>query len=258
MKMYELFDINLKERELLSFIGAGGKTTTIFKLAKELKNLEKKVLVTTSTAIFYPEKDEFDKIIVSSSNDIIKTLRSINRGTITVIGREISSENKLLGLRKETIDNIYNIDIFDYILVEADGSKRKSIKSPADHEPVIPSRTDKTVGVIGIDSIEKKINEENVHRLEEFCRVVNCKPGDTIDEEKIYRLIKNQKGLFKGSPLKSKKYVLLNKVDNKILEKRALKIVELIIKNKVTINSIIVSSIIGEKYHVFNESLMGQ
>jgi len=251
VKIYELFDIDFKRKELISFVGAGGKTTTIFKLAKELKKLGKKVLVTTSTAIFYPEKDDYDRIIVDNSVNLIGALTNVKSGTITIIGREVSQENKLLGLRKEIIEEIHGRKVFDVILVEADGSKRKSIKSPDDYEPVIPENTDKTVGVIGIDSIEKKINEENVHRPKLFCRITNSKMEEKINEKKIYKLIENDKGLFKDTPLKSKKYILLNKVDNKDQQKRVLKIIELIIENELKINGIIASNIISQEIFCF-------
>lgn len=106
MKFHELFDIDLSQKELLSFIGGGGKTTAIFKLSKELKKLDKKVLITTSTAIYYPEKEIYDKIIVDNSVEFIEDSENMDSGTITVIGRAVSKENKLLGLSKELITEI--------------------------------------------------------------------------------------------------------------------------------------------------------
>lgn len=247
MKFYELFDINLSRKELLSFIGGGGKTTTIFKLAKELKILGKKVLITTSTAIYYPEKHIYDKIIVNSSDEFMENLENIDCGTITVIGRGISKEKKLLGLSRELIEKIHHKKIFDYILLEADGSKRKPIKAPADHEPVIPRNTDKTIGVIGIDSIGKRINEENVHRPELFCKATESKMEDIISETNIYKLIKSNVGLFKGVPAESKKYVLLNKVDNKEQQRKAEKIIRLIGANKLKIDAVIAANTIEKK-----------
>lgn len=247
MNFYELFNIDPSKGELLSFVGGGGKTTTIFKLAKELKKLDKKVLVTTSTAIYYPEKSIYDKIIVDNSNEFIENLENIKYGTITVIGKSISKENKLLGLNKELIDEIYNRKIFDYILVEADGSKRKSIKAPADHEPVVPSSTDKTIGIIGIDSIGKRINEENVHRPELFCNITDSEEKEIINEEKIYKLIKSDRGLFKDIPSKSKKYVFLNKVDNREELRKAEKIIRLVKVNRVKVDLIIAANTIDRK-----------
>ncbi|MEJ8554232.1 selenium cofactor biosynthesis protein YqeC [Tepidibacter sp. Z1-5] len=242
MKIHELFDIKFTKKEIISFVGAGGKTTSVFKLAKELKNRNKKVLVTTSTAIYYPNEGDYDELIVNDSINIDR----IKEGSITVIGREVSKENKLLGLSKQSIDEIYNLKVFDYILVEADGSKRKSIKSPADHEPVIPINTDKVVGVIGLDCIGKKINEENVHRPELFCNITNSKMEEMIDEDKIFKLIINEKGLFKDTSKECKKYVLLNKVECEERKKIASRIKELVIKSKFEVIGIIACSIINK------------
>ncbi len=246
MKIYEWFDMNFAKKEMISFVGGGGKTTSIFKLAKELKNRNKKVLVTTSTAIYYPNEGDYDELIVNNLIDI-SSIDKIKEGSVTIIGREVSKENKLLGLSKKVIDEIYDLKLFDYILVEADGSKRKSIKSPADHEPVIPNYTDKVVGVIGIDCIGKKINVENVHRPELFCDITNSKMEEIINEEKIFKLITHCKGLFKGTSKECKKYILLNKVECDERKKIALQIIELVIKSKFDVMGITVSSIINEK-----------
>lgn len=231
MKLYKYLDINFKKKEMISFVGAGGKTTSIFKLAKELKDKNKKVLITTSTAIYYPDKEEYDELIVDELIHI-SNINKIKEGSITVIGRAVSEENKLLGLSKEGIYEIHKIEVFDYILVEADGSKRKSIKAPDNHEPVIPINTDKVVGVIGLDCIGKKINIQNVHRPELFCNVTNSKVGEIIDEEKIFKLIINNKGVFKDTPKECKKYILLNKVESEEIKMAALKIIELVIESK--------------------------
>ena len=42
--------------EMVSLIGAGGKTTTMFRLAKEMRDQSCKVLVTTTTKIVKPTK----------------------------------------------------------------------------------------------------------------------------------------------------------------------------------------------------------
>ncbi|WP_099191254.1 selenium cofactor biosynthesis protein YqeC [Tepidibacter mesophilus] len=247
MKIYKWFDIDFTGTEMISFVGGGGKTTSIFKLAKELKNMNKKVLIATSTAIYYPDEGEYDELIINDSIDICN-MNKIKKGSITVIGRKISKENKLLGLSKEVIDEIYNLRIFDYVLVEADGSKRKSIKSPAEHEPVIPINTDKVVGVIGLDCIGKKINEKNVHRPELFCNITNSKIEEIIDEEKVFRLIIHDKGLFKNTPEECKKYIVLNKIECEEIQKVSSGIIELLIKSEFNVRGIITSSIIRERY----------
>ena len=39
MKLFEALDIDLTRNELICFVGAGGKTTSLFRLARELKGV---------------------------------------------------------------------------------------------------------------------------------------------------------------------------------------------------------------------------
>ncbi len=212
MNIATAFDINLTEYELICFVGAGGKTTTMFKLAHKLKHLHKKVLVTTTTNIYRPDESNCDRVIIYDSPDM-EIFDEIPIGSVTVLGREITSENKLVGVDKEFIEDLHNRNLFDYILVEGDGSKRKSIKAPAHYEPIVPDNSTKTIGVIGLDAVGKPITEDYVHRSELFCTVVQRQPGEILDEEAVISLIVSSQGLFKGVPDGCKKYVVLNKAE---------------------------------------------
>jgi probable selenium-dependent hydroxylase accessory protein YqeC len=51
---------SLREKEVISLIGGGGKTTLMFALGKELSLRRKGILLTTTTKIWDPEpSDEF-------------------------------------------------------------------------------------------------------------------------------------------------------------------------------------------------------
>jgi probable selenium-dependent hydroxylase accessory protein YqeC len=213
MKLFEALDIDLTRNELICFVGAGGKTTSLFRLAKELKGCNKRVLVTTTTAIYYPDDGDCDEVITGIPH-IKARSNNISGACIVAMGSEITPDNKLLGLEKESITGFHQEKLFDYILVEADGSRQRPIKAPADHEPVIPQGTTKAVGVIGLDALGKQINGTSVHRPELFCRLTGKAMGAIIDEDVIARLIIAPKGLFKSVPEGSKRYIVLNKVEN--------------------------------------------
>lgn len=220
MNIATAFDINLSTPELVCFVGAGGKTTTMFSLAHELKRLNKRVLVTTTTNIYQPDKSTCDRIIIHDSPDV-SMFGEIPEGSIIALGKGLASENKLTGADKWFIEDLHNRKLFDYILVECDGSKRKPIKATAHYEPVVPDNTTKAIGVIGLDAVGKPIVEEYVHRPELFCAVVNRCRGELIDTEAVVNLIVSPQGLFKGVPAGCTKYVLLNKADNPRLKKYA-------------------------------------
>ena len=213
MNIVTAFEINLNLPELVCFIGAGGKTTTMFALAQALKSLNKRILITTTTNIFYPAKHESDAVIINDKADP-GMFCSVTKGSVTVLGSDIINERKLAGVNTLFIEKLYQEKLFDCILVECDGSKRKPIKAPAHYEPVVPASTTKTIGVIGLDAVGKPITEEYVHRPELFCVVANRRMGELIDTEAVVNLMVSPQGLFKGVPEGCAKYVLLNKADN--------------------------------------------
>ncbi|MGL6173173.1 MAG: selenium cofactor biosynthesis protein YqeC, partial [Cellulosilyticaceae bacterium] len=43
---------------IIAFVGGGGKTTTIYTLARELSDQGKKVIVTTTTKMYIPRETE--------------------------------------------------------------------------------------------------------------------------------------------------------------------------------------------------------
>lgn len=246
--IYEALDIRLHRKEFICLVGAGGKTSTMFKLAEELKRLDKRVLVTTTTAIYYPYEKCIDRVLIYEGISQMLSLPK-QKGSVTVIGKEISKDKKLQGLDKLVLDEIYNRNIFDYILVEGDGSRKKPIKAPAGYEPVIPESTSITVGIVGLDSLYKPIDDKYLHRADIFCRITNSRRNQAIDEEKIARLVVSDEGLFKNTPKTSKKYLLLNKAESQKEKESANKIIKLIADKNFHIDGIVVSSILNNEIY---------
>lgn len=202
MNIYKAFDLDIDEGEVVSLVGGGGKTTILFKLAKELKDLNKRVLVTTTTVIYNPTKGQYDYYFLKDLKDI-----SLRKGTITIYGEEVK-KGKLLGPFPEKIDDLVGRGIFHFVLIEADGSKGKPIKAYAHYEPVIPKSTTKTIAIIGLDSLGKSV-EEIAHRPEIFIDITNTGMAHIIDEETVVNLVLRPKGIFKD--LRGIPILLLNK-----------------------------------------------
>ena len=201
MKLYKVLDLDINRKNIVSLVGGGGKTTTINTLAREFKELDKKVLVATSTGIFYPEKCQYDNVFIKE----LPLEFQPSKGSITYYAQFYD------GLKLKTgdihlIDEIIQREIFDIVLIEADGSKTMPIKAPALHEPVISKYTNITIGLIGMDSLGVNIDENNVHRPELLRNIVN---KNIIDSEAIFKLVIHNDGLFKNSS--GKKILILNK-----------------------------------------------
>jgi probable selenium-dependent hydroxylase accessory protein YqeC len=229
MRLYEALNIDLNISELISVVGAGGKTSTMFRLAREFKSFRKRVLVTTTTNIAFSETSQADRLVIDSSKSI-STLPRVEPGAIVCLGSSmVGDQEKLKGVEREFIDEIYQKHLFDYVIVEADGSRRRPIKAPAHYEPVIPKETTQVIGVIGLDALGKPITDQHVHRTSLFCSITGKKMGDTIDRECFIDLILSVDGLFKDVPRGCKKYVVFNKADRADRQKEA----------KITLNELI-------------------
>lgn len=190
---------------LISVVGAGGKTTTVFQLANQLKK-EATVLVTTTTAMFHPH-DRVNQVYY-------KTLPNIQYNTNEVIALYDSytcEKDKVSGLQDQQVNQITQDGIFDYIINEADGARRRPLKCYAPHEPVIPESSHIVLVVIGADAIGKVLSENIVHRIDQFSEVSKLKIGDIITTDALINLLTHKKGFLKGLPESASVYVLINK-----------------------------------------------
>ena len=201
---------------VIAFVGAGGKTSALFHLGRELEARGRSVLVTTTTHLADPrvEPGPF------SGNLVFRPDMEFARedgpgldgapGLTVLVSREADTPGKVKGIHPSWIPALKRA--WDFVLVEADGSKRLSIKAPAPHEPVIPPGTDLVVGVVGLDCLGRPMDGRTVHRPERFARITGCDPGAAVGWEHLAALARHPEGLFKGAGT-APRVVLLNKAD---------------------------------------------
>ncbi|ACQ52456.1 putative selenium-dependent hydroxylase accessory protein YqeC [Clostridium botulinum] len=199
--------LNFKKRSIISIVGAGGKTSLMLNLSEELRPYNK-VLSTTTTKIYTPDRTSYDFMCIGEENCYIYD--HLKKNGVYVYGKFINNDNKLIGFSKNFLDEKFKY--FDYSILEADGSKKKPIKGWRDDEPVICKNTNKTIGVLDITCINKIINDFNVHRVSYFLKITNGKLGEKISIPMISSLVTHPLGLFKGSL--GERILFINKVEN--------------------------------------------
>lgn len=214
--LYKSLDINLDKKEVISFVGGGGKTTSMYNLANELKSFGKKVIVTTTTHMHMP----LDCIIFDDNIDFIK--QSLNMKMLITVGAK-SKNNKISSIDEKIANELINI--CDFLLVESDGSRMLPLKAPADYEPVLLKNTSLLIGVAGIDSVFNPISII-CHRPEIVSKVLNVDLGHIITPSDIAYLLSSKDGQMKGIGDNKIKYKsIINKVDDEVRLGHALEIV---------------------------------
>lgn len=235
MKQIDLLSaLEIKSGAVISIIGSGGKTSLMFYLAKEAVKQGMRVLVTTSTRIFVPTAQQYDKADFTGNGFPVP----MSLAGIYVCG-EFAENGKMKGLSAELLKKQY--EHFDLVLIEADGAKEKPIKAWANHEPVIYDFTTHTIGVISADVLDEPLNEELIHRFELFQKNF-CDAGDTYLAEKHFRrIIEQDNGILNKAV--GKKFIFFNKVETThCLEKVGN------LKSKVAVKSIVGSLKEGRFY----------
>jgi len=202
--------LGLKKREIVSFIGGGGKTTLMFRLAEEIP-LQHRVIITTTTKIFLPP--EKYPVVLLKNREPAKTdlERYLGMGMRPVVASGLLDNNKVKGIAPGQISLLQNHA--NFVLVEADGSRGLPLKGHMEYEPVIPRPTTALVVVIGADIIGKTLDGKNVHRPEIVSARTGRKTGSIIDAEMIAGLINHPEGLLRDIPLGARVITFINKVD---------------------------------------------
>ncbi|HSW35469.1 MAG TPA: selenium cofactor biosynthesis protein YqeC [Candidatus Limnocylindrales bacterium] len=196
---------------VVSFYGAGGKTTLIGRLAAEMRAAGQKVLLTTTTKICRPVA--YPLVLGSDLNKVINDLkRYFEEENIAVFGKSITAESKVEGVDPAHIEYLFN-NLPVSILVEADGARGRLIKGYAEHEPVLPGRSDMIVPVIGFDALGKAITPENAHRYDLLLEKLRAEPGQPLTDTHIAACFKYMKDLGHAQAPRARIVAALNRVD---------------------------------------------
>lgn len=207
----------LASRGVLSLTGGGGKTSLMFHLAQLLTETGKKVLTTTTTKIFTPAASQSETVLINTDPKkiLLQATAFLERaGHITAAASRMDDAGKLKGFAPEAIRLFEDSGLFDWILVEADGSARRPLKAPAEHEPVIPLNTNVLIAVAGLEVLGRPLTEELVFRAELAGERMGLEEGEAITECGLARLFAHPLGLFKGAPHQAARFIFLNKADD--------------------------------------------
>lgn len=205
------------ETGITAIIGSGGKSTLLKTLGLELMRAGGRVLLCTTTHMFPVAGVPWD----GSSRRLdaapwkpgtlhvpdctCEACAGLVRGSICQAG-VLDPETGKLSAPAEPPNEL--AQRFDYVLAEADGSKRLPLKAHAAWEPVIPAATAHVVWVVGASGLGKPINEA-VHRPELFCERCGCEPTDIATPERVAQVLNAELRMLNLSNAR----IMLNQVD---------------------------------------------
>jgi len=203
------------EKELIAFVGGGGKTSLLFTLGAALPGRR---ILTTTTRIFAAQMDRAQELIFATENteENEKNIRAaLERSNICLVVGEVAGD-KAVGVSPELPGRWLAHPDVDFVLVEADGSRMRPIKAPAEHEPVIPPETTLVVPVVGIDALDGRFSQVT-HRPEIAAELLHWSVfSDQLSASDVARLIAHPQGGLKGVPAGARVVPFINKVETAV------------------------------------------
>ena len=160
-------------KEIISIIGAGGKTTLIHRLADEYRKQNNKVLICTTTHMFRePETD-----ISCNAEQIIAKMEQ--QGSCMAGKLDGENSDKITTLSEDVLRRA--MDHADVTLIEADGSK---------HQPVIYPYSTKIIHVMELWNLGEPI-KKTVFRYEELIKRFGWREEDGLTFEMLNVIIRD-------------------------------------------------------------------
>lgn len=198
--------LGIGPHELVSIVGAGGKTTIMLSLADDLASRGAKVVVTTTTKMAQRQIAE----PVCWSPDPVTIDATLVAGTPLFV-MSGTDDRKVKGLAPSSVDRLFSQTQADYVLVEADGARSMPIKAPAPHEPVIPTLSTTAIVVMSADALGNRIREV-AHRPERVAELLGATENATLTPDRAARVLLSPNGGLKGVPEGARMVIALTKV----------------------------------------------
>lgn len=221
--------LRLRPGLTVAFVGAGGKTSAIRRLILEISNGElapasgeppTATLITTTTRLGRGQESLAHYHLVDPSQDQIAGLPDLLKEHRSVLVTGPAREDKWLAPADRIQDELHRHARSSgaVFLIEADGAQGRSLKAPAEHEPVIPKFADLVVPMAGLDVLTQAIQSEFVHRPELVAALLDAPQGTQIGADELVGVLAAENGGLKRIPDGAEVRVLLNKADSSRME----------------------------------------
>lgn len=206
--------------DVVAFVGGGGKSSALFRLASEIVAAGQRVVVTTTTHISYAQllREPVHVFAPGADLPLDAIAQALDKHGRCLIIAE-AAPDRVRGIPPALVDQLVaharKLQI-GAIVVEADGSRYLPIKAPADHEPALPAATTLLVPVMGLDALGAPLDEAHVHRVAQVRSLLKLTPADTqirLTPRMAAQLLIDPQGGAKLLPTGARLLPLINKAD---------------------------------------------
>lgn len=226
--------LQVQRGDVVAFIGAGGKTSALFRLADELRTAGWRVLATTTTSLTADEVARAPLAAQLKSSTTPAEIRAWldQHGFVFLHAGYSMSGQQVRGFAPDVIAELIDTIDSDALLIEADGAGRLPLKAPYDHEPVIPADTSLVVPVAGVDVLGQPLDDAHVYNATRIRDRYGFPAGGAVLPPWMALTMRDTELGMRGVPDHVRVVALLNKVAaNGYERKRARQVAQLVLRS---------------------------
>lgn len=193
--------LDLGPHEHVAIVGGGGKTTVLHALGDQLDG---SVALTCTTKMGH-DQHRGRPLLLSPSVDEVVAATAIS----PVMIWKATEGQKAFGVPPEWCDRWFAA--IDHVVIEADGSRQRPFKAPADYEPVVPSSATVMVSVIGADALGRVIADQ-CHRPLRVAALAGCTPYQRLTPQAAATVLLHERGARKELADTARLAIVITKV----------------------------------------------
>lgn len=209
----------LSGRGLVAVVGAGGKKTTLWRLAER----HDRAVVTATTRI--PTFEGRVSELVVTDDPVAAVESALSReaagGSPWPLGLAPgrADDTRYEGYEAETVSALAGTvgGDLDAILLKADGARSRLLKAPDEHEPQVPDRADVVLPVASARVVGEPLDGERVHRPELVAEIAGLDPGEEVEPVHVARVLASERGGLKRVPEGATAVPVVNMCDDERL-----------------------------------------
>ncbi len=218
MDLTEAFAIS--NHEVVALTGAGGKTTTMYRLCAEALARGRRAVASGTARFSAPAPNLPVHMLVDEDEErlcaAVLTGLDPERAVVATTGH--TDKERLTPISYEAAARIAAFDTLGLLALEADGSRMRPFKAPAGHEPAVPPCATLVIAIAGADVFGRPLTDEFVHRPEQVVALTGARLGQPITPDLVAAVLAHPAGGRKNVPAGARFAVMLNKVSLERIE----------------------------------------
>lgn len=219
--------LDIQPGELVTFVGAGSKTTVAWRLLRLLVASGERVIYTTTTYIFEPrgtplllspdpEPGDIARMLIQSTMLVLASTREpLPDSERSGYQPSLFQPTRLLGLKPQMLNDMARRMPGVTWLVEADETKRHRLGMPTDEVPIIPTVTDRLVISADLEALDHPLGGDTIDHPQLAGQLLRVSPGTLINPQLLAGLVSYTSWKVKNTGLNSSMLALLIQQDDR-------------------------------------------